>query len=50
MLADDVSLGLLGNVRRGLVHYHDKMASRMMFQHLSEEVDDLRGGNPFLVA
>ena len=25
------------------------MASRMMFEHLSEELDDLCGGNPFFV-
>jgi hypothetical protein len=49
ILAGDESLGLLGNVRRGLIHDHDKMASKMMAQHLPEELDDLRGGNPFLV-
>lgn len=48
-LALDEAECLAGSVWRGFIHDNDQMTSRMVFEHLTQERNDFRRSNPFVV-
>ena len=48
-LAVDKGHGLLGSVRRSIIHQDDQMTTAVMMQHLSQEMNHLVRSNPLFV-